>query len=70
MSKLDISKRMKMDFEKIIQRGENPNGFTSQTANGTAHWKGIGWNKDYDWSMPQIEPDPTRPDGRNNRTGE
>ena len=60
----------KMNFEKLIQRGENPNGFTAQTANGTAHWKGTGWNKEYDWRRPQVEPGSTRPEGRSNRTGE
>ena len=62
----------KLDFEKIIQKGENPVGFTSQTANGTAHWQGTGWNKNYfsDYDMPQVEPDATRPAGRSNRTGE
>ena len=62
----------KLDFEKIIQKGENPLGFTSQTANGTAHWLGTGWNKNYfsDYDMPQVEPDATRPAGRSNRTGE
>ena len=62
----------KLDFEKISQKGENPLGFTSQTANGTAHWQGTGWNKNYfsDYDMPQVEPDATRPAGRSNRTGE
>ena len=76
---------VKMDFEKLIAKGENPNGFTAQTANGTAHWKGTGWNKDepnwdrgpvdfspspWDSSDHQVRPDATRPDGRSNRTGE
>ena len=76
---------VKLDFEKLIAKGENPNGFTAQTANGTAHWKGTGWNKDEPnlsfgltgfspapWDSPdhQVRPDPTRPAGRNNRTGE
>jgi hypothetical protein len=60
----------KMNFEKLIKDGENPKGFTAQTANGTAHWKGTGWNKDFDWSCSQVEPGPTRPEGRSNRTGE
>ena len=62
----------KLDFEKIIQKGENPLGFTSQTPNGTAHWQGTGWNKDFfaDYDRPQLEPDATRPAGRSNRTGE
>ena len=61
---------VKLDFEKLIAKGENPNGFTAQTPNGTAHWKGAGWNKDQPWDMPQVETGPTRPDGRSNRTGE
>ena len=62
----------KLHFEKIIQKGENPKGFTAQTPNGTAHWEGTGWNKDFfgDYSRPQLEPDATRPAGRSNRTGE
>ena len=60
----------KLDFEKLVQHGENPRGFTAQTANGTAHWKGTGWNKDYDFRLEQLEPDATRPAGRSNRTGE
>lgn len=74
---------VKLDFERLIARGENPNGFTAQTANGTAHWKGTGWNKDEPnwssapvgpspWDSPdhQVRPDSTRPTGRSNRTGE
>ena len=61
----------KMDFEKLIEKGENPLGFTSQTANGTAHWRGLGWNKSmFDMTWPELPPDPTRPAGRSNRTGE
>lgn len=57
-----------LDFEKMIDKGGDQ--FTAQTANGTAKWKGTGWNKDYDWQREQLPPDPTRPEGRNNRTGE
>ena len=39
-SRSDIPKTL--DFEKMIDEGENPKGFTAQTANGTAHWKGTG----------------------------
>lgn len=59
-----------MDWEKMIAPAENPKGFTSQTANGTAHATGTGWNKVFDYEMPQLSPDQTRPSGRNNRTGE
>lgn len=64
------ARQRKMDFEKMIERGENPLGFTAQTSNGTAHWKGTGWNQQWDWERPQVEPDRTRPAGRNNRTSE
>jgi hypothetical protein len=60
----------RMDFEAIIQAGENPDGFTAQTANGTAHWRGAGWNKVMDYTMPELPPDATRPAGRSNRTAE
>ena len=59
-----------MNFEKLIERGENPQGFTAQTCNGTARWKGTGWNKSWDFSQPELEPDATRRAGRSNRTGE
>lgn len=62
-----------LDFEKMIQRGENlkgASGFQAQTVNGTAYWKGSGWNRNEPWSQPELPPDATRPEGRNNRTGE
>ena len=65
-----MAKKRISDLESLIADGENPKGFTAQTANGTAHWKGTGWNKEYQWEMPQLEPDATRPSGRANRTGE
>jgi hypothetical protein len=61
---------VKMDFEKIIQKGENSKGFTAQTNNGTAHWEGTGWNRGEPYEWPEVEPDPTRPAERSNRTGE
>jgi len=60
----------RMDFEKLIGFGENPKGFTSQTANGTAHWNGTGWNSQPNYDSSQIEPKPAWPAGRSNRTGE
>lgn len=65
-----MAKKRISDRESLIADGENPKGFTAQTANGTSHWKGTGWNKDYEWEMDQVGPDATRPDGRSNRTGE
>ena len=72
--------RKSMDFENLIGDGENAKGFTAQTPNGTAHWKGTGWNKngrggwaanDCCWGDgAEVEPDATRPAGRSNRTGE
>ena len=63
--------RPRLNFETLIDMGENPAGFTAQTVNGTAHATGTGWNKDWDmWSEPQVRPDPTRPAGQSNRTGE
>lgn len=62
----------KLKLESLIGEGENSKGFTAQTPNGTAHWKGTGWNGcydcDHDW--PQKEPSATAPAGRSNRTGE
>ena len=60
----------KIDFEELIGSGENPQGFTAQTVNGTAHATGTGWNRYRPWSEKQIVPEPAWPTGRNNRTGE
>ena len=61
----------KMKFEDLIAAGENPKGFTAQTANGTAHWHGTGWNqRALDYTMEQIEPVPTASGPRTNRTAE
>lgn len=60
-----------MNFERQIQFGENPNGFTAQTCNGTSKAMGTGWNgQDFDYERPQLNPSATRPAGRSNRTGE
>lgn len=66
-----MAKLRKMDFEKLIARGENPRGFTAQTANGTAKCYGTGWNKQV--TIPEL---PEAPEGgawqrpNSNRTGE
>jgi len=70
MAKLRNSDKQRIDFEDLIGEGENPRGFTAQTANGTAHWKGTGWNCDKPETREQIEPYETWPAGRTNRTGE
>lgn len=82
MARSDIPKT-KLDFEKMIGGGEMglpdaPDGFQAQTVNGTARWRGKGWNANgrggwagggcCDWT--DVEKDTTRPSGRSNRTGE
>lgn len=60
-----------MDFERLIEKGENPLGFTSQTVNGSAHYEGTGWNKMRPMSAPEVEPGGAWKGGRySNRTGE
>lgn len=59
-----------MNFEKLLAKGENPLGFTAQTANGTAHYRGAGWNRDFAATWQQLPFDATRPAGKSNRTGE
>ena len=39
-------KLTRIDFEEVLDEGQNPLGFTAQTKNGCAHWKGTGYNKD------------------------
>lgn len=69
MAQSDVP-NLKIPFERLIGRGENPQGFTAQTANGTAHWRGTGWNKGFEYDQPEMPPDATRRAGRSNRTGE
>ena len=61
-------------FDKLIQDGEKKGvagGFVAQTANGTAKWKGTGWNNtDASYTSAELPPSATRPSGRSNRTGE
>ena len=63
-------KLRKLDFEKLIAKGENPLGLTSQTPNGTAHATGTGFNRQWNYDSEQIEPSAVWPAGRSNRTGE
>jgi hypothetical protein len=58
------------NLSKLIGRGENPKGFTAQTANGTAKATGTGWNKGYDWERSEVEPGGAWQPGWSNRTGE
>lgn len=47
--------RKHMEFSRIIQSGQNPNGFTAQTANGTAKAGNCpGWNRDYKYKNPEV----------------
>jgi hypothetical protein len=79
----DFSK-LRIGFSEMIAKGElgGPDGFRAQTANGTAYWKGTGWNdpdgygagwpagRSTSFSTPELMPDATRRAGRSNRTGE
>ena len=65
-----MAKRKNLNFEAMIQDGENPKGFTAQTANGTAHYKGTGWNRSRPWEQEQISEDGPWQGGTANRTGE
>jgi len=63
----------KINFEKMIGRGENPkgaDGFLAQTPNGTAFWRGEGWNRNEPTDWPQLEPRGPWQPGRSTRTAE
>ena len=62
----------KMDFEKMIAKGEGegPDGFCAETVNGSAYWRGTGWNRQMTWERPQAPEGGAWQGGRNNRTGE
>ena len=61
-----------MRFDRLVHKGENPNGFTAQTCNGTAKDFGTGWNKQWNWGGADMQVTPSGPwkAGRSNRTGE
>jgi len=63
-----MARTRKLDWESIIDDAD----FTAQTPNGTAKWKGTGWNDQYGapYERPEVKPTKTRPAGRSNRTGE
>lgn len=66
-----MAKRKSLDFEAMIGKGENPEGFTSYNPNGTGKVMGTGWNRDYHFDKPQVSPpSPLWPGGRTNRTSE
>ena len=60
-------KKSALDFEGMIGKGENPKGFTAQTANGTSKAQGSGWNKGWNYEQPEVAPDGP---WNGNRTGE
>jgi hypothetical protein len=67
--KTNLQKLRKLQFTDQVQDGQNPLGFTSQTKNGTCHYKGTGWNRVFRYTMPQLpEEGPWQEGG--NRTGE
>jgi hypothetical protein len=44
-----------MEFSRIVAKGQNPKGFTAQTANGTAHAGNCpGWNRDIKFTWPEV----------------
>lgn len=45
-----------LNFDKLIQAGQNLKGFTAQTVNGTAKSGNCsGWNRQYsDYEMPEV----------------
>lgn len=43
-------------FPSYVAGGENPNGFTAQTANGTAHDVGDGNNESWKWGQQADGP--------------
>lgn len=59
-----------LNFEKAIQFGQNPHGFTAQTANGTAKTGNhSGWNRQWE-SPPWPEVPATGAWTQANRSGE
>jgi hypothetical protein len=65
-----MAKKSIRDMESLYGFGENPNGMTAQTANGTAHATGTGWNRKRPFSAPEISEGGAWQKPRSNRTGE
>jgi hypothetical protein len=60
-----------IDFVGMVQHGGDE--FTAQTCNGTAKWRGTGWNRERETpAEPQVRPKALSPwlPGNSNRTGE
>lgn len=55
----------RLQFDDII-----PNGVVTQTANGTSKDVGTGWNKEYNWEMPEVSEKGAWQKPNSNRTGE
>lgn len=73
MAKKTGTKSPLSNLSRLYGRGENPKGFTAQTANGTAKDTGTGWNKntfEMDWGRMEVEPGGAWQPGRSNRTAE
>lgn len=70
--KMQRVKRTKsLDFESLIASGQNPNGFTAQTANGTAKAGNCaGWNRAYQPASPQPYVEATGAWSNSNRSAE
>jgi hypothetical protein len=68
--KTNMQKLRKLQFTDQVQEGQNPNGFTAQTKNGTAHCYGTGWNKVWSYEMPQLPEGGPWQTPNSNRTGE
>ncbi len=65
--------RRNINMESLIAKGEmrGPDGYRGETANGTAFWRGSGWNReDYRYDRPEAPTGGVWPAGRSTRTGE
>ena len=64
--------KRRMNREDWVGFGENPLGFTAQTKNGTAHWRGTGWNRlePIQGGEQQVPEGGAWQGDRSNRTGE
>jgi hypothetical protein len=50
-----VTKPKSCDFEGVIGFGQNPKGFTAETANGTAKaGNRPGWNRSYEFTKSEV----------------
>lgn len=67
-----MGRRSNIDLPGLVEEGEHPDGFTAQTANGTAKAgnSASGWNQQWNGNRAVPQAPRVGPWARGNRSGE